>query len=165
MPEHHALRYPKTMEWARIAPVLKAEGSLCDIYVLNTSLDDWARVWSALLADSGNLSFSVDREPTTPPLDIEEAFRLARNHSVCCSYAVGKQRLNCHFFGEDEVEFDCDPRDVDGPIEADRLADFIKMLGRATWKEVRLTPENGPDDIIARYEPATGQFVWLPVRT
>ncbi|WP_439539547.1 hypothetical protein [Sphingomonas sp.] len=151
------------MEWAQIARVFKAE-CLCDIYIFDTSLDDWASIWSVLLADSDHLSFTVDGEPATPPLDVAEAFQLGRNHSVCGSYAVGKQRVNCHFFLEEEVEFDLDPRDVDGPAEADRLAEFITILGRATSKEVRLTPENGPDEIIARYEPTTEQFVWMPVR-
>ncbi len=150
------------MDWSQIAPALKIEGSLCDIYISDTSLKDWESVWSALLADSNNLSFYVDGALTMPPLDVAEAFRLGRHHAVCGSYAVGKQRFNCHFFIEEEVEFDLDPRDVDGPSEADRLAQFITMLGCATSKEVRLTPENGPDAVIARFEPATEQVVWIP---
>src|SRR4051794_16513063 len=103
------------MDWSDIARALEAEGSLCDIYIFDTSLNDWASVWSALLTDPNKLSFTVDGELTTPPLDVAEAFRLGRNHAVCGSYAVGKQRLNCHFFIEEEVEFDLDPRDVCGP--------------------------------------------------
>lgn len=151
------------MEWSQIAAALQAEGSLCDIYVFDTSLDDWVSVWSALLSDPDNLSFTVDGEANTPPLDVAEAFQLRMNHSVCGSYAVGKQRLNCHFFITEQVEFHLDPRDVDDPSEGDRLAEFITMLGRVTSKEVRLTPENGPDIVIARYEPATGQFIWTPI--
>jgi hypothetical protein len=153
-------RYP--VPWPQIAPGLEADGSLRDVYILGTSLDDWPSVWSALFAGSNSVSFTVDGEPRTPPLDVAEAFLLRRNHAVCASYALGRQRLNCHFFIEEEVEFDLDPRDVDGPAEADRLAQFMEALGRATSKEVRLTLENEPDTIIARYVPDTAQVVWIP---
>ncbi|RYE96953.1 MAG: hypothetical protein EOO77_39995, partial [Oxalobacteraceae bacterium] len=55
---------------------------------------------------------------------------------------------------KEEVEFDLDPRDVEGPAEAEQLVQFLTMLGGATSKEVRLTPENEPDVIIAHYMPA-----------
>jgi hypothetical protein len=148
------------MDWSQIAPDFEADGSLRDVYILGTSLEDWSSVWAALLAGSNSVSFTVDGEPRTPPLDVAEAFFLRRNHTVCASYVLGRQRLNCHFFIEEEVEFDLDPRDVDGPAEADRLAQFITTLGRATSKEVRLTPENEPDAIIAHYGPDTEQVVW-----
>lgn len=105
----------------------------------------------------------MDGEANTPPLDVAEAFQHPRIHSVCGSYAVGKQRLNCHFFMTKQVEFDLDPRDVDDPSEGDRLAEFNTMLGRVTSNEVRLTPENGPHIVIARDEPSTGQFIWMPI--
>ena len=151
------------MDWSQIAPDFEHDGSLRDVYILDTSLDDWASVWAALLVDPNAMSFTVDGEARTPPLDVAEAFRLRPDHAICASYALGKQRLNCHFFEKEEVEFDLDPRDVDSLAEADRLTQFLTVLGRATSKEVRLTPENEPDAVIARYIPATGQVVWTPV--
>ncbi|MDQ0249201.1 hypothetical protein J2W22_001248 [Sphingomonas kyeonggiensis] len=150
------------MDWSQIASDFEADGSLRDIYILDTSLEDWASVWAILTAASGSLLFNVDGESCSPPVDVGEAFALRLNHSVAASYTLGRQRLNCHFFTEEEVEFDFDPRQVDGPQEAEHLEQFLSELGRATLKEVRLTLENAPDAIIARYEPSRGQVVWIP---
>lgn len=150
------------MDWSRIAPEFQYDGSLRDIYILDTSQEDWARVWAFLSTDPCRLSFSVDSATVTPPADVIEVFRLSRDHSLCASYALGKQRLNCHCFIEEEVELDLDPRDVDGPAEAERLEQFLADLGRATSKEVRLTPENAPASVIARYDPTTGRVSWIP---
>lgn len=153
------------MDWSRIAADFRYDGSLRDVYILDTSLDDWARVWDVLKAAPDGFSFMVDGESLTPPARVEDAFRLRDSHSVTASYTLGKQRLNCHFFIEEEVEFDLDPRDVDGPIEAERLGHFLSLLGCATSKEVRLTPENEPESIIARYDPHAGSLIWTPAMT
>lgn len=150
------------MDWSQIAPGFRADGSLRDISICGTSMDDWARVWAALTAEPSSLKFTIDGEPRTPPLEVTEAFRQGRAHSVCASYTLGQQRLNCHFFCEEEIEFDLDPRDVVGPNEAKQLAEFITSMGRATSKEVRLTPENEAGSTIACYEPATDEVVWTP---
>ena len=153
------------MEWSQIAPYFEPDGSLLDIYILETSLVDWAKVWAYLLASPHSLEFSINGELTPAPLDVGEAFRLRPDRSAFAVYALGKQRLNCHFFTEVEVEFSLDPCDVDGPSEAYRLVQFLTELGRATLKEVRLTAENVPHAVIARYEPTKGQVVWIPAKT
>ncbi len=151
------------MEWSRVAPYFDYDGSLRDIYILDTSLRDWARVWDLLAAVPEQLTFKVDGKAATPPVSVEDALRLHASHSVTASYSVGKQRLNCHFFSEEMIEFDLDPQDVDGPAEGERLTQFLAMLGRTTSKEVRLTAENEPEAIIARYDPIIGSVIWTPV--
>lgn len=157
-----ALSLSTAMDWSFIAPDFKPDGSLRDIYILGTSIDDWARVWNVLTA-SGSLTFNVDGVSGIPPADVREAFKLHASHSVTACYRLGKQQLNCHFFVEEEVEFDLDPRDVDGPVEAERLAQFLVVLGRATSKEVRLTAENEPEAVIAGYSPTSDSVIWSPV--
>lgn len=150
------------MDWSQIAPDFRADGSLRDIYICGTSMDDWTCVWAALTVEPSSLEFTIDGEPRTPPAAVTEVFMLGRAHSLCASYTLGQQRLNCHFFCEEEIEFDLDPRDVVGLDEAKQLAEFMKSIGRATSKEVRLTPENEAGSTIARYEPATDEVVWTP---
>lgn len=150
------------MDWPQLARNFEADGSLRDICIFGTSIDDWANVWAALIVEPSSLAFTVDGEPSTAPLDVAAVFLLGRAHSVCASYALGNQHLNCHFFLEEEIEFDLDPSDVVGADEAKQLAEFMTRMGRATSKEVRLTLENEKDAIIARYEPATDEVVWKP---
>lgn len=149
------------MDWSHIAPHFYPDGGLRDIYILDTLIDDWARVWEVLSA-SDALAFDVDGVAHELPNDVREAFHLRSSHSVTAWYRLGKQQLNCHFFSEEEVEFDLHPRDVDGPAEAERLSQFLIMLGRATTKEVRLTEENEREAVIARYSPVSDSVIWSP---
>ena len=157
------LRHSAEVEWSQVAPHFQYDGSLRDIYILDTSLHDWARVWELLAAVPEQLTFEVDGKAATPPASVEDALRLTASHSVTALYSVGKQRLNCHFFCEEIIEFDLDPQDVDGPAEGEHLAQFLAMLGCATSKEVRLTAENNPEAIIACYDPITGSVIWMLV--
>lgn len=59
------------MDWSRIAPDFRPDGSLRDIYILSASLDDWAGVWEVLTATPASLAFEVDGETTIPPDTIE----------------------------------------------------------------------------------------------
>ena len=157
-----ALSLSSMMDWSQIATDSKSDGSLRDIYILGTSIDDWALIWNVLTA-SGSLAFGVDGIARTPPADVREAFALHASHSVTACYRLGKQRLNCHFFVEEEVEFDLDPKDVDGLVEAERLGQFLVDLGRMTSKEVRLTAENEREAVIARYSPTSDSVIWSAV--
>jgi len=137
--------------------------ALLEIHVYNTSTDDWSRVWNFLLLEPTRLSFSVDAEVTSPPLTVGEVFDLRHAHATTASYALGKQRLNCHFFNEQEIEFDLDPRDVTGPIELLQMIGFFEKLFHLTKKQVFLTHENASDAIVARFDPVSGSFLWVPV--
>lgn len=158
-----ALSLSSTMDWSQIAPDFTPDGSLRDIYILGTSIDDWALIWNVLFV-SNRLMFEVEGIARTPPADVREAFAFRASHSVTACYRLGKQRLNCHFFVEDEVEFDLDPRDVDELVDAERLGQFLIDLGRATSKEVRLTAENEPGAVIARYSPRSDTVIWSRVQ-
>lgn len=148
------------MDWHRIAPNFEHDGSLRDIYILDATLADWASAWDILQNGTHPLVFEIDGEAVMPPTDINDVFELRERHSVCAKYTLGKQQLNCHFFMKDEIEFDLDPKDVDGPDEAYRLAQFMATLGRTVSKDARLTPENEPQAIIARYEMASDCVIW-----
>ncbi len=148
------------MEWARIAPYFVWDGSLRDVYILDTALSDWSGVWGYLMTEPSLLTFFVDGDAVPPPATVEEAFALQTLHGVTASYALGKQRLNCHFFLKEEIEFDLDPRDVDGPEAANQLTLFMAALGRITGKEVLLTEEGMRQLAIARFVPAEDQVIW-----
>ena len=73
---------------------------------------------------------------------------------------MGMATLNCHFFTEDEVEFDLDPREMK-PELLGTLVDFFRLLGEATTKPVLLTMENMPEAVIMRFEPTTGKVEYV----
>jgi hypothetical protein len=152
------------MGWDLISPHFQWDGTLRDIYIFGTSVAEWSQVWEILKAEPGHLVFLIDGEQATPPTTVEQIFALRTGHSVVASYELGKQKLNCHFFTEEEVEISLDPRDVEGIKEVEDLVRFMAALGRATAKEILLTEENQPQAILARFTPAVGDVAWTPTK-
>lgn len=68
-----------------------------------------------------------------------------------CRWVVST--LSCHFFANDEIEFDLYPREM-GPSLLEPLIAFLNELGVATSKPVILTMENMPEAVILLYDPA-----------
>jgi hypothetical protein len=62
-------------------------------------------------------------------------------------------RLNCHFFDEQELEFDLDPSQVTGQVQLDGLLAFMRSLAAAVARTVLLSPENMHDHPFVRVAP------------
>jgi hypothetical protein len=148
------------LNWQDIAGHFAPDGTLRDIYVFDTTMEDWEAVWVFLTSDLDRLTFSVDDVPATPPETVVEVFAAGRDHSVLASYVLGSQILNCHFFDEAEIEFDIGPRQVDRLEPAHALADFMTAIGRLVSKPVILTEENDQTAVIARFDPDAGSVEW-----
>ena len=133
------------------------DGSLRDIYVLNTTIDDWRQLFAKLLVYY-KFSFQVDENPLSFPNKVDEVFAIRTRKNVLLNLAVGSTSAACHFFTPDEVEFDIDPRQVTSQSDLNSLLDFLRLIGITTNKPVLLSPENLPDKPIMIYNPRTGQF-------
>ena len=72
---------------------------------------------------------------------------------------LGHTTLNCHFFTEEEIEFDLDPREMNASL-LDPLLEFLEMLGSTTGKRIILTVENSPENTIFEFDPLEGRVVW-----
>lgn len=138
------------------------DGGFRDIYVLTTTIQDWQRFLT--FATSYPHSYAVDGEIAAMP-DVAEIFR-ANDHAHLLSIKVGDVVLNCHFFEEDRIEVDIDPREVRGSIEHDGVLVFVAGLARSVAKSVILTPENETGNPILSYEPASDTWLckadWSP---
>jgi hypothetical protein len=148
------------VDWQLLAPDFRPDGSLRDIYVLGTGLPDWQQVLDMVRRWAPKPTFAIDGEPTPLPERVEEIFRPGREPSAVLSLGVGGVTLNCHFFAEEEIEFDFDPAEVTGSAQAEALANFMSLLGEATAKIVVLTMENSPAAVILRYSPDARAVEW-----
>jgi superfamily I DNA and/or RNA helicase len=148
------------MDWQDVSLWFDQDGFLRDIYILESSIQDWQIIWESLIEDRNRLNFSVDGLQEDPPETVESVFASRLEHSAQASYTLGKQTINCHFFDPSEIEFDFDPRDVHGPAELDDLVNFMVELGRLVSKSVILTHENDPAALIARFDPKTSSIEW-----
>lgn len=145
---------------SKLLPEFEEDRSLRDIYVLNTSCEEWTRLVSSL-ATSG---LHVD---ITEPFAVSEGFdaALAFRHVQTTDPVTLTVQLSqnvsahSHFFIPEEVEFDLDPGKIETEADVARVLDFMRALGEILSKDVILTQEDSEDEIIATYKPATGEFL------
>ena len=143
------------MGWIAAAPEFAWDGSWRDIYIRDTSLDDWQRVVDSLRDYSPPPSLLLDGVSLSIPPSIKSVLERGYDESrpVLCVKA-GNISLNCHFFDVGEVEFDLDPREVSSEEDFDNLTAFMSQIADATGKPAILTHENVRDAVILRVEPS-----------
>ncbi len=135
--------------WERCRDEFNWQGGLLDIYVDPASLLDWELFIRTLPVWPYKTEYSQDLQAMPIPTDVSDIFFIAREEaSTLLKIFAGAIQVNCHFFSEDELEFDIDPRDVDSAADFDSLLGFMRRLGLLLKQPVKLTPENLPDSLI-----------------
>lgn len=129
------------------------DGSWRDLYVLGTCAADWNSMlaWVAT-AHSDGVRFTVDDQVRSLPATIQEILPLREVASPLLCVDLSGLDLRCHFFGDGDIEFDLDPREL-SEARFQLLLEFMLSLGRRLSREVRLAPENSPEITILWYDP------------
>jgi hypothetical protein len=139
--------------WKESAAAFQWDGSWRDIYVLDTTRDDWQRLLAHIAAN--HREATLDDKPLSSVIDFDGG------RGRCLTVSLGSVIPKCHFFAETEIEFDFDPRSMTEQ-NAHALAAFMAELGSLLDKVVVLTPENTPVDAIYRYDPTTRVVGYRP---
>ena len=149
------------MEWNKISADFEPDGSYRDIYIHETTLADWQLVIDAIRKEIPSFSVHTDGEPVEMPQDISNLFNLGPDDFRSSLYVgFGNGTLNCHFFTEDQIEFDLDPRDMNAEL-LPSLIDFMTILGTTVGKPVSLTHEDMPEAEIMRFAPTAGRVDYV----
>ena len=149
--------------WGDCRNQFKPEGSLRDIYVFDTSLADCHAFLSEVRNWGYYLTFEVEGEPRAVPEDYAEIVSLRDHYPVLLKIHASDVRIHCHFFTDDEMEFDLDPAQVRSEESFAALLRFLERLGDSLRKEVFVTHENSPYAKILSYCPAKRDFRSYPV--
>lgn len=140
--------------WETVRDEFTFDGSWRDIYVFRTTIADWQRMWDAIRSAGYGLTYFRAGHSAEIPTKVEDAFPLPdecdRRLSVCFAGILA----NCHFFTTEEIEFDIDPREVQGQQQLNALLEFMRCLAQATDKDVVLTAENTREIVVFRVLPA-----------
>jgi hypothetical protein len=131
------------------------DGSWRDIYVFGTTASDWEKLLRSLDDLADRAAFSACGAASELPRTFDQASWTVETRPLLQLH-IGPVLLCCHFFAEDEIEFDLDPRDVTDAAALDRILGFMKHLGELLGKAVYLTPENMPETSILEYSPEAG---------
>jgi hypothetical protein len=143
--------------WSVYHQAFDWDGSLRDIYVQETTIEDW-RVLFAALRQAYRLEYAVDGETRPLPQQVDEIFATTGD-AACTLYlhTVGVLFAS-HFFTVDEIEFDIDPREVASQAALDAVTDFLQLIGDTLGKRVLLTEENAVDRVLITYDPVVARF-------
>lgn len=150
------------MKWEDYQADFEFDGSLRDIYVLNTSIKDWQRFIDFAHSGAYRISYEVDGEETSLPRQVAEIFQARTASNAFCSISAGSISIRCHFFNDWELEFDVDPREIQGEAQAEEVFAFMRQIGQLLSKEVILTAENLRSAVIFKSLPGVGQLQYIP---
>ncbi|MBB5233135.1 hypothetical protein [Deinococcus budaensis] len=131
---------------AAFPEIFEPDGSLVDLYVPNTSLEDWQRLLDELR--TGFLpyeyrDFELGDERRPLPLRTEDIFSRSDEASRCLlTLDSDGLKLNCHFFIPEEIELDLHPQDIHSAELATRLTHFVVRISALLSKPVLVCSEN-----------------------
>lgn len=145
------------MDWAEIKTAFDWDGSWRDLYVFDTDARDWRRLLEYVKERGYSLRF--EQGVVQPlPSDPSGLFVGESESMSLLMIDIGGVALCAHFFAREEIELDLDPREVQSMTKAEALFDFMRGLGQALGKAVRLTPENQSDYVLFVYDPAADEL-------
>lgn len=141
------------MRFEEAKEYLYQDGSLRDVYVLKTT-DTELDAFLKYVQPLGD--FLLDGEPAIFPRTYGDAMQASQDACALLQISVGPGYLNCHFFGNNELELDLGPADYSTAEAWDALCDFLQGLSNAMQREVIVTPENMPEVAYVRFPPTFG---------
>ena len=151
-----------SIAWRTVAQEFAFDGSWRDICVFGVDVQAWQRVVDKLRHARYELVYHRGGEVSELPAAAVDAFPAEGMADRMLSVRFAGVLANCHFFTLDEIEFDIDPREVQGQDQLDALLAFMRLLSDATGKDAVLTPENGPGFVVFRSRPNHAAVDYLP---
>lgn len=147
------------MRWSEVAESFDWDGSWRDIYVLGTDARDWMRFIDAIPAWNVPYVYTEngERAPFPPP---RIRFVGTLEPSALLELRIGGATLNCHFFTEDEIELDLDPREVSEQGAMDDIVSFMAQLSGLVQRPTILTPENFQSEALITVDAVRGVLRW-----
>ncbi len=145
------------LEWQDVCEVFRPDGMLLDIYVLGVDIATWERAFAFLTTEEAE--YTVNSVAAPIPATAAQALQLRPAGSPLMLVRRYGIEYACHFFSDSEIELDFWPEDVDSPRDFEALVRFIRGLGRATGRDVIITPESGPESPLIRYAAREDEVV------
>ena len=139
------------MNWKSLKENIYFEdGSLRDIYVLETTYKDWQK-WADFVnekyevvftdTETGLISDFIDMSTVKQFWDKDESIKRAK-------IKVDDFQINCHFFTEFEIENDISPNEIKSLANHKALTEYLTEISKLLNKKVKLTLENHENHIL-----------------
>ncbi len=134
-------------EWNSVQQGFEPDGALRDVYIAPAN----AVLWNEFIAWVSHAGYHSEfwhgQSKKTLPQNFQE-IRLFQqtNPTTLKLFLSGGVQINCHFFTDDEIELDIDPREIQDQEAFINLLEFLKGVTTALRRNARVTYENSPED-------------------
>ena len=136
------------MIWEKIkTDIYYSDGSLRDIYVLDSTIEDWKK-WIGFINENYQVKFEYfdnqGNKKIESKINFYEVSKYWNNYenSISAEFLVREVLLKCYFFSIDEIENDFFPEEVKTIEQHNLIIEYLKSISKILNKEVILTPEN-----------------------
>ncbi|RZK32938.1 MAG: hypothetical protein EOO61_16305 [Hymenobacter sp.] len=151
------------LSWEEVKQyIYPSDGSLPDIYVLNTTYDDWRR-WAAWVNATYPVRFRDTNQQEHASIDTEAVLSYWQGDRLgdmpFASIWVGNVQLNCFFLAEDSLDGDINPQDIQSIEDHQALLKYLANVSRLLGKEIVMLDEGTRSSTTAQFEPAPLLFV------
>lgn len=127
------------------------DGSLRDIYVFDTNLENWKK-WVDFVNKNYEVEFfNGETEQKSSAIDFSVIERFWFEKDKCVNRStikIGEININCHFFKIDEFENDISAKEFNSIKDHELLIDYMRNISRIFDKKVFLTWEGAPEFIL-----------------
>ena len=127
--------------WENINWIFKPDGLLRDIYIQNTSIEDWGKLIDLLNSEYNLKYFSeskIDKDEVLKYLKDETGELECRTVSI----EIENIKINCHFFLIEQIEFDIEPSEIKTKSDFEKVLSFMSLISSTLKKQITLTGEN-----------------------
>ncbi len=140
----------KNLNWKSIEEYFKPDGALRDIYIYDANIELWNFFLNFVTSNFSFIFQYQDVERKTL-LSYEEIKKFQNDNPIVLKILLDKISINCHFFCEDEIELDIDPKEID-ENNYNSLILFIENIGFNLNRNVIITDENSKESIFLTYK-------------
>lgn len=142
--------------WNDIKWIFEPDGGLIDIYVQEVSLNEWEKI-----IDLINKKYKVNFGDAREKIDKQYVIEYLRDEKGEIEYKIasivlGTIKLNCHFFLEDQIEFDIDPAEINSIEDFILIESFMIDISKLINNQITLTSENNPEFPLAKIDVNRG---------
>lgn len=134
------------MEWSKLKEtVYHFEGAWLDLYVLDTDRSDWQK-WIEYINRRYSITFMSGEEKIIKgQIEYESVLKYWDGDSDYlrgATFSISGIDMNCHFFTEQEIENDVDPRNIKNVEDHRALMSYMIKVSKLLNKPMIITPEN-----------------------
>ena len=129
------------IRWETCRREFDPDGALRDIYVHDTDIEHWRKLFAALRRTQ-SLEYSVDGQSRPIPATADEIFATRITASPSLRFRISGIVVACHFFCTEQIEMDVDPREVTSAAAFDEFLGLLRFIGDTVGRRVIVTYES-----------------------